>query len=144
MPTKPVRRQSCQHLTDIEIAKALGLGKAKVPQREIAEYLGCSQKAVQHALATYDFDTFNGRNPRREYKRKTTEREDRYIQRALKQNQWTPLQDISSIVNIPVSRQTIARRRDEADLGSYIAVQKPGLRPENIKARLEWALRYQN
>jgi hypothetical protein len=38
-----------------------------------------------------------------EYKRKTTEREDRYIERALKQNDSLPLKEITNIVNQKVT-----------------------------------------
>jgi len=85
------QRQPKQYLTDIDIGKILGLAKALIPQRQIASFMKCSQKAVQHTLATYLFETFQGRNPRREYKPKTTEPDDRYIERALKQHTSTPL-----------------------------------------------------
>ena len=77
----------------------------------------CGQKAVQHTLTTYIFEAFQGQNPRREYKRKTTEREDRYIERALKQNPFMPLKDITNLISPKISRQTIMRRRSEAGLG---------------------------
>jgi len=137
-------RQSRKHLTDIDIAKILALAKAVMPQRQIAALIKCSQKAVQHTLATYLFETFQGRNPRREYKRKTTEREDRYIERALKQYSSTPLKDITNIIGLPISTTTLRRRRSETGLGSYVAVEKPGLSAENIVKRLEWAHRYKD
>ena len=43
-----------------------------------------------------------------------------------------------------VSKHTVRRRRDEAGLGSYIAAEKPGLRPKNIAERLEWANKYKD
>src|SRR4051812_4532071 len=72
-------RTKGKHLTDIEIAKILGLAKATMSQRKIASLMKCSVKAINHTLATFLFETFNGRHQRREYQRKTTEREDRYI-----------------------------------------------------------------
>ena len=51
----------------------------------------CTTKPVRNALANYDFDTFQGRDTHREYKPKTTEWEDRYIEHALKQNFDIPL-----------------------------------------------------
>ena len=75
---------AAQQLTDIDIAKILGLAKAALSQRKIAALIKCSKSAVQHTLATYLFETFQGRNPRQPYKHKTTEREDRYIEHALK------------------------------------------------------------
>jgi len=104
--------------------------------------------AVQHALATFCFETFNGRHNRREYQRKTTEREDRYIIRSVKQNDTLPLRDITNIINNnlsePISTTTIWRRRSEAGLDSYIAGQKPELSIENVAKRLAWAEKYKN
>ena len=140
-------RPSGKHLTDIEIAKILGCNKGGATQREIAGYIGCSQKAVQHMLTTYNFDMFQGRNKRRDYKHKTTIREDRYIKRTLKQNSSLPLRDITNVVGqkvIPISRWTLARRRSEAGLGSYIAAEKPGLCDVNVALCLEWALKHRD
>jgi predicted transcriptional regulator len=140
-------RTTRKHLTDVEIAKILGLAKGELTQRNIANLMGCSQKAVQHTLASYKFETFQGRNQRRDYQRKTTVREDRYIERALKQNESLPLRDITNIIRQtvpPISRWTLARRRSEAGLGSFIAAEKPGLRPENVDARFQWALEHRN
>src|SRR5579859_1797431 len=140
----PDERKAGKHLSDIEIAQILALGKVNISQRKIASLLKCSRKAVEDALTTYCFETFQGCNPRREYKRKTTEREDRYIERALKQNNSLPLRDITNIIGLPISENTVRRRRSEAGLGSYIAAEKPGLRAENVAKRLQWALKYKD
>src|SRR5579859_5431039 len=100
-PTAP--RAKGKHLTDIAIAKILGLAKGLLPQRKIAALMKCTQKAIQHTLVTYLFETFQGKNPRWEYKRKTTKREDRYIERALKQNSSLPLKDIINIIGGQIS-----------------------------------------
>src|SRR5271170_5767663 len=109
-------RQPRQHLTDIDIGKIRGLAKALIPQRQIASLMKCSQKAIQHTLATYLFETFQGPNPRREYKWKTTKHDDRYIGRALKQHTSTPLRDITNIIALPISESTVRHRRSEAGL----------------------------
>jgi len=133
-----------KHLTDVDIGKILGLAKGNISQRKIASFMKCSQKTIQHTLATYLFETFQGITSRREYKRKTTEKEDEDIIRVLKENYDVPLCDITNIIGLPISERTIRRRRSEAGLGSYIAAKKPGLRPENVKERLDWALRYKD
>ena len=104
----------------------------------------CSQKAVQHTLVTYTFETFQGHNPQREYEWKTTKHEDRYIECALKQNSTTPLHDITNIIGLPISETTVCQRRSEAGLGSYIVAEKPGLSDEIVTSRLCWALRYKD
>jgi hypothetical protein len=144
MSVLSTQRKSGKQLTDIEIAKVLGCSKAGAPQREIAEWLQTTKTTVQHALTTYSFDTFQGRRKRREYQRATTKREDRYIQRTLKQNSDLPLKDITNIIDPPISTATLRRRRSEVGLDSFIAAEKPGLRPENMEARLAWAQRYKD
>ena len=133
-----------QHLNDIEIAKVLGLNKGGKSLREIASLMHCTPKPIRNALANYDFDTFQGRDTRREYKRKMTKWEDQYIERALKQNFDVPLRDITNIIDSEISEKTLRRHRSEAGLERYVAAVKPGLRSVNVAARLEWALRYKN
>ena len=144
----PVERERGKHLSDADIGKILGLAKALMPQRKIATLMKCTRKTVQHVLATFLFETFQGRNSQPERPRKTTEREDRYILRIIKQNDSAPLRDITNIINnkidVPISEHTVRRRRSEAGLGRYIAATKPGLRLENVTKRLEWALRYKD
>ena len=144
MKTSPTIRHPGQHLSDADIGKILGLAKAELPEREIATMIKCSQKAVNHALHNYSFETFQGQKPRRKYERKTTKREDRYIERALKQNYSLPLRDITNITGLPITRWTVARRRSEVGLGSYIAARKLGLRDVNVEDRLKWAIRYKD
>ena len=141
-PTAP--RAGGKHLTDVDIAKILGLAKGLLPQRQIAALMKCSQKAVQHTIATYVFETFQGKNPRREYKRKTTKLEDRFIKETLKQNIFLPLKDITNILGGQISTTTLRRRRSEAGLDSYIVAQKPALRSENVVKRLEWAIKHKD
>jgi len=137
-------RAKGQHLNNIEIAKVLGLDKAGKSLREIARLMHCTPKPVRNALANYDFDTFQGRDTRREYKQQTTKRENRYIERVLKQNFDVPLRDITNIIDPKISEKTLRYRRSEADLKSYIAAVKPGLQSVNVTVRLEWALKYKD
>jgi hypothetical protein len=110
MEGPPEPGESGKHLTNIDIAKILGLGKALLPQRKIVALMKCSQKAIQHTLAIYVFETFQSKNPRREYQRKTTEREDQYIEFALKQNAFLFLRDINNILENQISQTTLRRR----------------------------------
>jgi hypothetical protein len=75
-----------QHLSDIQIAFVLAFHQAKVTQRTIAKFVKCSLGAFRNIFDSYTFDTFKGRQPQREYQRKTTDREDRYMEHALIQN----------------------------------------------------------
>ena len=124
-------------LSDVDIGKILGLAKALMPQREIADLMKYAKSAVQHTLTTYLFEMFQGCNPRQKYERKTTQREVRYIERTLKQNDSLLLRDITNIIRLPISERTVRRRRSEAELGSYVAAEKPGLQKETVIKRLE-------
>jgi len=144
MENIPPTREPGKHLSSVDIGKILGLAKAAMPQRKIAALMKCSKNAIQNILAKYLFETFQGLNPRRDYPRKTSKREDRYILRALQQNNDLPLQDITNKVCLGMSTTTLRRRRSQAGLGSYIAAEKPGLSAENIRLRLEWAQKYKD
>jgi hypothetical protein len=144
MENNPPTRRPGKHLSDVDIGKILGLAKAAMPQRKIAALMKCSKNAIQNILAKYLFETFQRRNPRREYQRKTSEREDRYILRALNQNYDRPLRDITNELPVNISERTLRRRRSEAGLGSYIAASKPGLTRENVAKRLAWAEKYKD
>jgi hypothetical protein len=104
----------------------------------------CTQNAIQNILTTYLFETFQGRNPRREYPRKTSEREDRYILHTLQQNNVLSLQDITNKIALGISTTTLRRWCSEAQLGSYIAAKKPALSAENIHQRLDWAIKHKD
>jgi len=58
----------------------LALDKVSLPQRKFATLIKTCRRAVQHARATYTFETFQAQNLRREYRSKSTECEDRYIE----------------------------------------------------------------
>jgi transposase len=131
-------------LTDIEIAKTLTLDHIGSSQRDIAGDVHRSKSAVHHALSEYDYDTLTGHNPLPKRARKTTKREDRYLIRAAKQFDEVPLRDITTIVGISVSHSTLSRRLHEEGLGWYVARRKPGLRPENVEERLNWAIAHKD
>ena len=133
-----------QHLSDIQVAFVLTFDKVKVTQQKIASLVNCSRNAVRTALTNYTFETFKGCKPRRNYQRITTEDEDKTIKNTLKHNSFLPLRDITNLLPVKISQTTLRRRRTEFRLGSYVAAKKPDLRPENVEARLRWALEHIN
>ena len=132
------KHKAGEYLYDVKIAQSLVLDKVAVPQCKIVALLKCSCNTVHNALATFLFETSAGRNITWKHEWKTTECEDRYIERTLKQNFDLPLKDIINIIGVPISEHTVQRQRSKTYLGSYIVVKKPTLRVENIKKRLEW------
>jgi hypothetical protein len=147
MAALSVQHRAGDHLSDVHIAMILALDKVAISQRRIAALIKTSRMAIQLALQTYTFETFQGCNARREYKHKTSEREDRYIEHIIKQNDSLPLQDITNIVSnkvLPISEATVRHWRSEASLGSYIVAEKPGLHVGNVAKRLKWAMKYKD
>ena len=67
--------------------------------RTIISLIKCSVIAVQYALATFCFETFNGYHKHREYQQKIMERENQYIIHTVKQNDTLSLSDITIIIN---------------------------------------------
>ena len=49
-----------KHLTDIDIAKILALGKVSILCQEIAAHRKCGKSAIQYILTTFQFETFQG------------------------------------------------------------------------------------
>ena len=94
----------------------------------------CTSKPVRNVLINYDFNMFQGCDTRHEYKQKTTKREDRYIERTLKQNFDIPLRDITNIIAPKISEKTLRCRWSEAGLESYVAAVKPSLQSVNVTA----------
>ena len=91
MTDTDTERKTGEYLSDIKIGQILVLDKVGISQRKIASFLKVGRKSIQNTLATFLFETFTGCNITRKHQRKTTEREDRYIERALKQNFDLPL-----------------------------------------------------
>jgi len=83
MAVLSVQHKAGEHLSDVHIAMILTLDKVRISQRKFATLIKTSRTAVQRALQSYTFETFQGRNAWREYKHKTSEREDRYIERVI-------------------------------------------------------------
>ena len=133
-----------QHLSDIQVAFVLTFDKVKVTQQKIASLVNCSRNAVRTVLTNYTFETFKGCKPCHNYQRITTEDEDKTIKNMLKHNSFLPLRDITNLLPVKISQTTLRRRRTEFRLGSYVVAKKPGLRPENVEARLRWALEHIN
>ena len=95
---------------------------------------------VSRTLRKYDFDSFVGRKPRAKRGHKTSIQEDRLLLRIAKQNLSVPLNDITNISELPISRSTLTRRLEEVELYSRVKRHKPYISEKNMQLRLEWAI----
>ena len=139
-----VAKTKVKHLIDVDIVKILDLAKGNISQRKIASFMKYSQKTIQYTLAIYLFETFSRNQFMARIQMKNNKQEDNDIMHALKKNYDIPLHDIINIIDLSISEYTIRWRWSKARLESYITVKKSGLRPENVKERLDWALHYKN
>jgi len=64
MAALPVHHKAGEHLSDVHIAMILALDKVLISHRKIAALNKTSRTAVQRALQTYTFETFQGCNTR--------------------------------------------------------------------------------
>ena len=135
---------SYRHLTDVQVTKCLALAKGGAKQRAIATEIGCSKSTVGRLVNRYHFETFVGRTPPKGPALKTSKSDDRHLIVTAKRNFDRPLQDITNLSGLPISRYTARRRLKEVDLQSRYAKRKPFLSAKHKQVRLEWALRYKD
>ena len=105
-----------RHLTDVQVTKCLALAKGGAKQRAIATEIGCSKSTVGRLINRYHFETFVGRTPPKGPALKTSKTDDRRLIVTAKRNFDRPLQDITNLSGLPISRYTARRRLKEVDL----------------------------
>jgi transposase len=81
-------------------------------------------------------------------KRKTTVREDRCILKCVEKNRFISAPELSKTLHetyaIDISPSTVTRRLHESNFKARRPAKKPYLTNKHMKARLEWAKKYQN
>lgn len=106
-----------RELSEIERLRILSLHHKGLSQVAISKKMKCSRCAVQTTIRRYHEDQSITSRPGRGRKRKTSSREDRWIEReAIKNRKETPSQiaaSINSRFEVPLSAQTVRRRLDE-------------------------------
>ena len=95
------------HLSDVEIASILSFSEAGWSTRAISQKLHCSQTVVSRTLRKYNFDFFVGQKPWVKHSHKTSIQEDWLLLHIAKQNSSVPLNDVTNISELPISRSTL-------------------------------------
>ena len=129
--------RSSSNLTDIEIAYILGLSDAGLSHQDIATQCGRSKSTVTRVTQRYNIKSFTGVEPPPGPRKEVDERQRRTLLREVKQNRRSTLSEITNILSDKLSVRTLQRRLNEAGIQKHIAVQKPWLTSEHMKARLE-------
>ena len=135
---------SYQHLTDVQVTKCLALAKSGMKQRAIATEIACSKSTVGRLINHYRFETFAQRTRPKGPAFKTSKSDDRHLIVTAKRNFDRPLQDITNLAGLPISRYTTRRRLKKVNLQSRYVKRKPFLSAKHKQGRLEWALRYKD
>ena len=128
-------------------AQAFALYENGLTQREIAEQLKISQKAVHVAIKKHE--STNGRfcdAPRSGRPRATTKRDERYLKLAVQRNPYVSLPVLVQglkATGTTTSTSTLSRRLSkEMGLRSYRPAHKPRLTVSMVKERLAFARKY--
>lgn len=140
----PKRRE----LTVAERSQIVLLHSQGWSQQKIAKQMKHSRHAIQVTLKRYEETGSYENRPKSGRKRKTTARQDRYLERLSLQNRFkTPkklVADLSANQGVSVSDRTVRRRLAEVNLKSRKARRKPYLTQQQMKNRLLWAKKYRN
>jgi hypothetical protein len=112
--------------------------------KKLARENEVDRKPIQKLIKKYQLTGEVFDYPHTGRKRKTSEREDRTIQRISKKDRFLTakaiaLKEAPNFVKNKISTTTVRRRLKEKELNGRVAAKKPLLKPLNKKRRLEWA-----
>lgn len=128
-----------KQFSDFTKGRIVGLDEAGIPQRRIAEKIGCNVSNISRFLKKYKETCFWGRKKGSGRKRALTDRDDSHIRLIAKRKRLTTAKEIKSALSLDVSCQTIRNRFHEIGFSSHFQVKKPFVSPKNRKKRLKWA-----
>lgn len=140
----PKRRE----LSESERSRILLLSEEGLSQVAIAKRLKCSRCAVQTTIKRVQETGELKIRPGRGRKRKTTDREDRWLCRQALVNRRQSARNLTNAFqnahNITLSPRTIARRLGEVGLKARRPRKKPYLSEVNRRKRVAWAEKHKN
>src|SRR4030095_9798928 len=105
-----------------------------------AQQVGRSQSAVTRVTQRYDIKTFHRVTPPLGPQKSIDEHEQRTIVHQVHKNRQASLFDITNVLPEKISMRTLQRRLDQAGIQKHLALKKPFLSSEHMRARLEWAM----
>jgi transposase len=133
--------QTPPHLvTEFETVYILGLHDGGMSPLAIACKLDRDKSTITRIIQHFSWDTWTGHPQRAPISKITTERDERSLVRTALTNRTTILRDITNHTALTISPRTVQRRLSDHGIKKYIAVTKPFLTPEQMRARLDWAI----
>jgi transposase len=109
--------------------------------RLVARKLGLTLSVVQRWIKRYEQSGAANRAPGSGGPRKTTARADRLLFRLARANGFATCRELLHKWQQKVSRHTVIRRLRDRHLRQYRPCRVPLLSRNNVKARLDWAMR---
>jgi transposase len=136
-----------QRSLTMEIKKIINLEYDNgMKQIDIAKKYKVAQSTVSNIILEKKKKGFvTGHNLGAGRKRKTTSRDERILQRLVRKNGFTTVNDYKEKLetsNINISKSTIERRLKEYGFKKYVPLCKPQLSSKQRKRRVEWARKY--
>ena len=111
------------NLIDIEVAYILDANDASVSHHQISALISHLHSAIIKLTQKYDIKTFSGVAPLPGNPRKITKREQRALLHTVHSNQHAALSDITNILLIKMSVNTLKHRLKDVGMQKHIAVK---------------------
>ena len=122
--------------------------KLKYTQCRISTLCNVSRYCVQTTIKNYKDNNNVADKPRSGRPRITSEKQDQKLFNAIRRDPTASVRDLASSWTSCgqqlASKSTVASRLLEFDLQSYLALEKPLLKCEDMRIRLEWCLQRRN
>jgi transposase len=131
-----------KELTDFERGEIVGLHKAKIPQRKIAEILNHPKSTVGDVIKKYNEQGLTSTIPRSGRPKILTDRDKRQLVKIIKANRNLTLVEITEkfneTLNFSISSRTVQRVLHEEGYSGHAAKKKPFISEQNRKKRFGW------
>jgi transposase len=126
-----------KELTDFERGEIVGLHKAKIPQRKIAEILNHPKSTVGDVIKKYNEQGLTSTIPRSGRPKILTDRDKRQLVKIIKANRNLTLVEITEkfneTLNFSISSRTVQRVLHEEGYSGHAAKKKPFISEQNRK-----------
>lgn len=131
------------HLSETDVARALGMLEAGLSQRRVARMMGVSHSVISRANQRHRETGLYSERPRSGRPVSTTPRDDRYLTNLTLRNRFHSARrlnnDFAAATGVIVSTQTIRNRLHRANMHARRPAQCVPLTHAHRRIRLNWA-----
>ena len=133
--------RTCDMLTEFQRGLVIGAYLVCRSAKQVARTLKMPRTTVSRWITRYEQTKTVDRAPGSGRPRKTTVRTDRVLFRLARKHRFASCNELLSHWQTQISRRTLTRRLRERKLRQYRPCRVPLLSRNNIRARLDWAMR---